>query len=76
MMTCIKCKQEFSEENHECLEEVSLEELMLRGGYPNSGATRSLVVHVPRRSGHGAYQRAVKLAEERIQALLDGEFDA
>ncbi len=28
MMTCIKCKQEFSEENHECLDVMGYEELM------------------------------------------------
>ena len=42
MMTCIKCKQEYSEANHECLEEVTIEELMSRGAYPIAGTATDL----------------------------------
>ncbi len=31
MMTCIKCRQEFSEENHECLDVMNVDELMGSG---------------------------------------------
>ncbi len=34
-MTCIKCNQEFSEENHECLEVMDYEELMESAPVPS-----------------------------------------